>query len=160
MLMIYIYQAKGVRFLYIMNTDGVAAAATNPTNRNGLNEADDTKWREKLGAGVAAYHHLNIPRMTPSLPISHPILPILPLNVYNMLISGCCTIAGMKYILGELPEGYKLYYRTRSGGSSHTDYYLYGHVSGLSFDSVPAFLKHVIWLEEGMVAGQCECMRC
>jgi hypothetical protein len=58
-------------------------------------------------------------------------------------------VAGMKYILGEFPEGYKLYYRTRSGGSSHTDYYLYGHVSGLSFDSVPAFLKHVIWLEEG-----------
>jgi Transcription-silencing protein, cryptic loci regulator Clr2 len=36
----------------------------------------------------------------------------------------------------EFPKGYKLYYRTRSGGSSHTDYYLYGHASGFSFDSV------------------------
>jgi hypothetical protein len=66
----------------------------------------------------------------------------------------------LRLCLGELPEGYKLYYRTRSGGSSHTDCYLYGHASGFSFDSVPAFLKHVIWLEEGMVAGQCQCMRC
>jgi hypothetical protein len=40
----------------------------------------------------------------------------------------------LRLCLGELPEGYKLYYRTRSGGSSHTDCYLYGHASGFSFD--------------------------
>jgi hypothetical protein len=75
-----------------MNSDGVAAAATNLINRNSLNEADDTKWRKKLGAGVIAYYRLNVPRMTLFFSIFLPILLISPLNVYNMLISGCCTI--------------------------------------------------------------------
>ncbi|CAD0086704.1 unnamed protein product [Aureobasidium mustum] len=59
-----------------------------------------------------------------------------------------------------LPAGYVLMYRNRSNTANRTgDLHVWGHPSGIYFNSAAKFVKHLKWLIEGRV-GDCECSPC
>ncbi|KAG9629027.1 hypothetical protein KCU95_g8308, partial [Aureobasidium melanogenum] len=63
-------------------------------------------------------------------------------------------------IMKSLPAGYALMHRLRSNTTNRAgDLHLWGHPSGLDFNSAAKFVKHLKWLIEGRV-GDCECPPC
>ncbi|KEQ67712.1 uncharacterized protein M437DRAFT_36845 [Aureobasidium melanogenum CBS 110374] len=63
-------------------------------------------------------------------------------------------------IMSSLPQGYALMHRNRSNTNNRTgDLHLWGHPSGLDYNSAAKFVVHLKWLIEGRV-GECECGPC
>ncbi|KAG9579769.1 hypothetical protein KCU77_g13809, partial [Aureobasidium melanogenum] len=63
-------------------------------------------------------------------------------------------------IMKSLPAGYALMHRVRSNTTNRAgDLHLWGHPSGLDFNSAAKFVKHLKWLIKGRV-GDCECPPC
>lgn len=67
---------------------------------------------------------------------------------------------GVKYTLDKLPEGYKLYGKTRQNDSNHVDRYLCGHPSGYKFRSTTEFYDHFRCLMDNGNINGCTCVAC
>lgn len=69
--------------------------------------------------------------------------------------------AGTQYVLDQLPHGYTVWQRRRTGSPQHVDRWLYGHPEHKTFDSPNRFLPHFIHLmEHGGSSFGCACTVC
>jgi Transcription-silencing protein Clr2/Transcription-silencing protein, cryptic loci regulator Clr2 len=65
---------------------------------------------------------------------------------------------GVQYYINSLPHGYAVW-EADSGDGTQAYKRLFGHPSGKYYDSIPTFLPHFLWLQDGM-QNDCTCRLC